>query len=125
MTANDDFERFRTGAAKYAAYLETSEGRLRIDLALPICRLFSRRPQVVARARSWVRYRRYGGAPGATWSPRHVAGCVCPMLHFAMRAAREAGVTHESVLLWDKGRGLVLIVAVAIFRGGSCLSVSA
>jgi hypothetical protein len=26
MTANDDFERFRTGAAKYAAYLETSEG---------------------------------------------------------------------------------------------------
>jgi hypothetical protein len=25
MTANDDFERFRTGAAKYAAYLETPE----------------------------------------------------------------------------------------------------
>ncbi len=44
------------------------------------------------------------------------------MLDFAMRAAGEAGVTHESVLLWDKGRGLV---AVAIFRGGSCLSVSA
>ena len=35
MTANDDddFERFRTGAAKYAAYLETPEGRLRLDLA--------------------------------------------------------------------------------------------
>jgi S-adenosylmethionine-dependent methyltransferase len=33
MTANDDFERFRTGAAKYAAYLETPEGRLRSDLA--------------------------------------------------------------------------------------------
>ena len=29
----DDFERFRTGAAKYAAYLETPEGRLRLDLA--------------------------------------------------------------------------------------------
>src|SRR6266404_8997653 len=33
MTVNDDFERFRTGAAKYAAYLETPEGRLRLDLA--------------------------------------------------------------------------------------------
>ena len=33
MTANDDFERFRTGVAKYAAYLETPEGRLRLDLA--------------------------------------------------------------------------------------------
>jgi S-adenosylmethionine-dependent methyltransferase len=33
MTANDDFERFQTGAAKYAAYLETPEGRLRLDLA--------------------------------------------------------------------------------------------
>ena len=33
MTANDDFERFQSGAAKYAAYLETPEGRLRLDLA--------------------------------------------------------------------------------------------
>ncbi len=33
MTANDDRERFQTGAAKYAAYLETPEGRLRVDLA--------------------------------------------------------------------------------------------
>ena len=32
-TANADFERFLTGAAKYAAYLETPEGRLRLDLA--------------------------------------------------------------------------------------------
>lgn len=31
--ANADFERFRTGAAQYAAYLETPEGRLRLDLA--------------------------------------------------------------------------------------------
>ena len=30
---NDDVERFRTGAAKYAAYLDTPEGRLRLDLA--------------------------------------------------------------------------------------------
>ncbi len=32
MTANDDLERFWTGAAKYAAYLETPGGRLRLDL---------------------------------------------------------------------------------------------
>ena len=33
ITANDEFERFRSGADKYAAYLETPEGRLRLDLA--------------------------------------------------------------------------------------------
>ena len=32
MTANLDSERFRSGAEKYAAYLETAEGRLRLDL---------------------------------------------------------------------------------------------
>lgn len=32
MTANADSERFQTGADKYAAYLETPEGRLRSDL---------------------------------------------------------------------------------------------
>jgi hypothetical protein len=31
--SNDDLERFQTGAPKYAAYLETPEGRLRLDLA--------------------------------------------------------------------------------------------
>ena len=33
MTANADSERFRSGADRYAAYLETPEGRLRLDLA--------------------------------------------------------------------------------------------
>ena len=33
MTANSDSERFQTGASKYAAYLETPEGQLRLDLA--------------------------------------------------------------------------------------------
>ena len=32
MTAKDDSERFRTGAEKYAAYLQTPAGRLRLDL---------------------------------------------------------------------------------------------
>jgi S-adenosylmethionine-dependent methyltransferase len=34
MPTSDDSEQFRTGAGKYAAYLETPEGRLRLDLAL-------------------------------------------------------------------------------------------
>jgi len=33
MSPNDDIERFQSGAEKYAAYLETPEGRLRHDLA--------------------------------------------------------------------------------------------
>src|SRR6476619_4866540 len=33
MPANNDIERFQTGAAKYAAYLQAPEGRLRLDLA--------------------------------------------------------------------------------------------
>jgi S-adenosylmethionine-dependent methyltransferase len=33
MTAKDDGERFQSGAYKYAAYLDTPEGRLRSDLA--------------------------------------------------------------------------------------------
>jgi S-adenosylmethionine-dependent methyltransferase len=33
MTTNADRERFQNGAHKYAAYLETPEGRLRLDLA--------------------------------------------------------------------------------------------
>ena len=44
MTANDDFERFRTGAEKYAAYLDTPEGRLRLDLAFANLQDFLRRP---------------------------------------------------------------------------------
>jgi len=35
MTGNDDFERFRTGSAKYAACLETHEGRLRLRAVAP------------------------------------------------------------------------------------------
>ena len=33
MTTDADRERFQSGAHKYAAYLETPEGRLRLDLA--------------------------------------------------------------------------------------------
>jgi S-adenosylmethionine-dependent methyltransferase len=99
MTAKDDFERFRTGAAKYAAYLETPEGRLRLDLALANLQDFL--PQATRSLRALdlgcgtgaiaVRLARLG---------LHVTllDASVPMLDFAKRAAREAGVTERIAL---------------------------
>ena len=99
MTANDDFERFRTGAAQYAAYLETPEGRLRIDLAFANLQDFL--PQATRSLLALdlgcgtgviaVRLARLGF---------HVAllDASLPMLDFAKRAAQEAGVTERIAL---------------------------
>ena len=96
MTANDDFERFRTGAAKYAAYLETPEGQLRLDLAFANLKDFL--PQATRSLLALdlgcgtgaiaVRLARLG---------LHVTllDTSLPMLDFAKRAAREAGVTER------------------------------
>src|SRR4029077_328501 len=104
MIANDDFARFRTGAAKYAAYLETPEGRLRLDLA------FANLQDFLPQATRSLLALDLGCGTGAmavrlARLGLHVAllDAPVPMLDFAMRAARETGVTHESVLLWDKG----------------------
>src|SRR5690349_19641881 len=45
-TAKFDSERFRSDAQKYAAYLETPEGRLRLDLAFANVREFLPVPAV-------------------------------------------------------------------------------
>jgi S-adenosylmethionine-dependent methyltransferase len=45
MTANTDIERFRSEADKYAAYLETPEGRLRLDLPFASLEEFLPPPQ--------------------------------------------------------------------------------
>jgi S-adenosylmethionine-dependent methyltransferase len=101
MTANDndDFERFRTGAAKYAAYLETPQGRLRLDLAFANLQDFLRRATRSLLALDIgcgtgaiaVRLARLG---------IHVTllDASAPMLDFAQRAAREAGVTERIAL---------------------------
>ena len=99
MTANDDFERFRTGAAKCAAYLETPEGRLRLDLAF--ANLHDFLPQAT---RSLLALDL--GCGTGTIAVRlarlrlHVTllDASVPMLDFAMRAAREAGVTERLAL---------------------------
>ncbi len=99
MTANDDFERFRTGAAKYAAYLETPEGRLRLDLA------FANLQDFLPQATRSLLALDIGCGTGAmavrlARLGLHVTllDSSVPMLDFAMVAAREAGVTERIAL---------------------------
>src|SRR5438477_679185 len=96
MTANDDFERFRTGAEKYAAYLDTPEGRLRLDLA------FANLQDFLPQATRSLHALDLGCGTGAiavrlARLGLHVTllDTSLPMLDFAKRAAREAGVTER------------------------------
>ncbi|HEV2728462.1 MAG TPA: methyltransferase domain-containing protein, partial [Terriglobales bacterium] len=96
MTANADSERFLSGAEKYAAYLETPEGRLRLDLAFANLQEFL--PQATRSLRALdlgcgtgviaVRLARLG---------LHVTllDSSPAMLDIAKRAAQEAGVTDK------------------------------
>jgi S-adenosylmethionine-dependent methyltransferase len=101
MTANsnDDVERFQTGAAKYAAYLETPEGRLRLDLA------FANLQDFLPQATRSLLALDIGCGTGAlavrlAKLGLHVAllDASVPMLDFAERAAREAGVAQRIAL---------------------------
>jgi S-adenosylmethionine-dependent methyltransferase len=99
MTANDDFERFRTGVAKYAAYLETPEGRLRLDLA------FANLQDFLPQATRSLLALDLGCGTGAIAVRLARLGlrvtlldASVPMLDFAMHAAREAGVTERIAL---------------------------
>jgi len=97
--ADSDSERFRTGAAKYAAYLATPEGRLRLDLALANLQEFL--PDATQSLHALdigcgtgaiaVRLARLG---------LHVTllDTSLPMLDYAKRAAREAGVIERIAL---------------------------
>jgi S-adenosylmethionine-dependent methyltransferase len=102
MTANnnnDDFDRFRSGAAKYAAYLETPEGRLRLDLA------FANLQDFLPQATRSLHALDVGCGTGAiavrlARLGLHVTVLDASeaMLDFAERAAREAGVTERIAL---------------------------
>jgi S-adenosylmethionine-dependent methyltransferase len=99
MTANDDLERFRTGAAKYAAYLETPEGQLRLDLS------FANLQDFLPQATRSLLALDLGGGTGAIAVRLARLGLNVtlldasePMLDFAKRAARETGVTERIAL---------------------------
>jgi SAM-dependent methyltransferase len=116
IAANHDLERFQSGAAKYAAYLETPEGRLRIDLALANLQEFL--PQATRSLRALdlgcgtgtigVRLARLG---------IHVTllDPSLPMLDFAERAAQEAGVTERIVLEHGDASQLATLFPAASF----------
>src|ERR1700722_7361236 len=98
-TANDDTQRFRIGAAKYAAYLETPEGRLRLDLA------FANLQDSLPLARRPLLALDIGGGTGAMAVRLARLGlhitlldASIPMLDLAKRAAREAAVTERIAL---------------------------
>ena len=93
--ANDDFERFRTGAAKYAAYLETPEGRLRLDLA------FANLPEFLPHPTRSLRALDVGGGTGVIAVRLAQLGihvtlldASAEMLNISERAAQEAGVAE-------------------------------
>ncbi len=96
MRVNLDSERFRSGAERYAAYLETREGRLRLDLGFANLQEFLPQPMESLRALD------LGCGTGAVAVRLAKLGLhvtmldsSLPMLEFAESAAREAGVIDK------------------------------
>jgi len=99
MTTNPDAERFQGGAEKYAAYLETPEGRLRLDLA------FANLQEFLRQAAGSMRALDLGCGTGAIGVRLARLGFHVtlldsspPMLDLAKRAAHEAGVEEKVAL---------------------------
>ncbi len=101
MIAKADSERFQSGADKYAAYLETPEGRLRCGLAFANLQDFLVLPQ----SRRSLRALDLGCGTGATAVRLARLGIhmtlldsSSAMLDIAKREAREAGVDEKIAL---------------------------
>ncbi|HZR31638.1 MAG TPA: methyltransferase domain-containing protein [Terriglobales bacterium] len=99
MITDSDGERFRSGADKYAAYLKTPEGRLRLDLG------FANLQEFLPPATRSLLALDIGGGTGTTAVRLARLGfhvtvldASMPMLDLATRAAQEAGVTERIAL---------------------------
>jgi S-adenosylmethionine-dependent methyltransferase len=93
---NAGSNRFQSGADKYAAYLETPEGRLRLDLA------FANLQEFLPRSTGPLRALDLGCGTGAIAVRLARLGIhvtlldsSLPMLDFARRAAQDAGITDK------------------------------
>ena len=100
-TARFDIERFRSDARKYAAYLETPEGRLRLDLTFGNLQEFLALP----RAKDSLRVLDVGCGTGAIAIRLARLGLHVTlldssqaMLDIAQRAAQEAGVAEKTAV---------------------------
>jgi S-adenosylmethionine-dependent methyltransferase len=98
-SSNDDLKRFQTGAQKYAAYLETPEGRLRLDLA------FANLQEFLPQDRRSLRALDLGGGTGAIAVRLAKLGLhvtlldsSTEMLKIAERSVKDAGVSEQIVL---------------------------
>ncbi len=116
-TANDDRERFQVGAAKYAAYLETPEGRLRSDLSFDNLQEFIPLP-----ANDSLRALDVGCGTGATAVRLARLGIHVTvldsspaMLDIARSAALEAGVMEKMALKLGDADQLANLFPVASF----------
>ena len=96
MNAKAESERFQSGAEKYAAYLATPEGRLRLDIA------FANLQEFLPRVKRSVRALDLGCGTGTTAVRLAQLGVHVTlldssqaMLDMATRAARQAGVTDK------------------------------
>jgi S-adenosylmethionine-dependent methyltransferase len=98
-SANADRMRFQGGASKYAAYLETPEGRLRLDLA------FANLQEFLPQSSQSLFALDLGGGTGATAVRLARLGVhvtlldsSLEMLDIAKRVAQEAGVVEKIAL---------------------------
>jgi S-adenosylmethionine-dependent methyltransferase len=116
MTANAGSERFQNGADKYAAYLETPEGRLRSDLT------FDNLQDFLPQANDTLCALDIGCGTGATALRLARLGIHVTlldsspaMLDIAQRAAREAGVREKIALKHGDAGQLANLFRVASF----------
>ena len=106
ITAKTDSNHFQSDAGKYAAYLETPEGRLRLDLA------FANLLEFLGQAKESLRALDLGCGTGATAIRLARLGLQVTlldsspaMLDLAQRAAQQAGVVENITLkLGDAAR---------------------
>ncbi len=118
MTANVDKERFQSGSEKYAAYLETPEGRLRLDLAFANLQEFLPLPG----AKQSLRALDLGCGTGTTGVRLARLGIHVTlldsspaMLDISQRAAREAGVADKIALKQGDATQLANLLSAGSF----------